>query len=210
MKCKNCGFEIFDGKADVCPKCGKQVNKDEFLAWAKAVIISIIIAVPLFAGSFVNIFFAGMLFSAQASVSGTFQSSRNRTLFRKDLATLNQALLQSISFDNAYSSTDMVWNKGIKEQLIITKDIPDGIVLADLTEIKYQKLRNNCTRKPVNTSEINKQTACAILTIDTDGFEKGLNRQSEIDNIADRFTVLMYSDAVLPVPNSVEDKIIKF
>lgn len=209
MKCKNCGFEIFDGKADVCPKCGKQVNKDEFPAWAKAVIISIIIAVPLFAGSFVYIFFAGM-FSAQASVSGTFQSSRNRSLFIKDLGSLNRALIVSEAKNDIYSSTDMVWNKGIKEQLIITKDIPDGIVLADLTEIKYQKLRNNCTRKPVNTSEINKQTACAILTIDTDGFEKGLNCQSEIDNIADRFTVLMYSDAVLPVPNSVEDKIIKF
>jgi len=201
MKCKNCGFEIPAGKVSVCPKCGKKISK-KFPVWAIVLIVLAVLALPA-------LIVIGIVASiAIPTLTTSSRSIANRSIFRKDLLVLDTALKQSAVTDGIYSSTDTVWNKGLKNKLIITKDFSDRIVLGDSSEIKYQKLRDNCVEKPENDSEINEQTACAILTIDVDGFKKGLNRQSKVGDIADRFTVLLYSDAVVMMPNSAEEKIL--
>ncbi len=57
-------------------------------------------------------------------------------------------------------------------------------------------------------------STCAILTIDTNGFEKGPNKRTEkissgkYTRVNDQFRILLYSTSVAPEKGSAEDDII--
>ena len=105
--------------------------------------------------------------------------------------------------DKYYSNTDDVWFKSIKNNVIST-DIEGGIRLADLTEIRYEKLKNNCSETPKDSTKYGSGTACAKLTVDVDGFDKGKNALSSKGAIKDRFVLWLYANRVEVNPNSVE------
>ncbi len=134
----------------------------------------------------------------------SIKEAQSKTMFKKTFSTLNQALLISEALDDKfYSNFNDVWNKGIKERLTNPKDIQNGIILADLTRVTYSKTGKSCIIAPKNENYASKNTACAVLTIDTNG-NKEPNAMSSNQKINDRYTVLLYSDRILTIPNSVE------
>ena len=134
--------------------------------------------------------------------------AQRKANFKKSFSTLNQALMMSEALnDKLYSNFDDVWNKGILDRLANPKNIPNGVILADLTYITYSKTGKPCTKAPQNENSASKKTACAVLTIDTNG-NKEPNTYSTNQKINDRFAVLLYSDRVLTIPNSVEWKLV--
>ena len=140
------------------------------------------------------------IFSAMIDETRIQQS---KACFKKTLATLNQALLMSETLnDKTYTNFNDVWNLGIKEQLANPKDIQNGVILADLTHVYYSKTGKLCTKAP-DEKYASKSSACAILTIDVNGLKEP-NIQSSTQKINDRYTVLLYSNRVLTIPNSVE------
>lgn len=131
---------------------------------------------------------------------------KNKTILKKTVSELNQSILMSQAVDNKdYSTFDDIWTKRIKSNLLINSDIENGIRLNDLTEIKYNKLSDNCNAAPENPT---KETACAVLTIDADGFDKGQNKHTYESPrgiiIKDQFDVLLYKNIVVPAINTAE------
>ena len=131
---------------------------------------------------------------------------KNKTILKKTVSELNQSILMSQAVDNKdYSTFDDIWTKRIKSNLLINSDIENGIRLNDLTEIKYNKLSDNCDAAPENPT---KETACAVLTIDADGFDKGQNKHTYESPrciiIKDQFDVLLYKNIVVPAINTAE------
>ena len=131
---------------------------------------------------------------------------KNKTILKKTVSELNQSILMSQAVDNKdYSTFDDIWTKRIKSNLLINSDIENGIRLNDLTEIKYNKLSDNCDAAPENPT---KETACAVLTIDADGFDKGQNKHTSESPrgiiIKDQFDVLLYKNIVVPAINTAE------
>lgn len=203
MKCKMCNTEINDKKIKICPTCGAKVNRDKFPVWAVVLIVCTVLALPTLA--IIGIVAAMTI----PTLINNTNEAKFSAMYKKDLSTLNQALLMSEAvYGKTFTSSDDVWNKAIKDNLIIDKEIPDGIRLADLSEIKYEKLRDNCSVSPEDPKNISEKTACANLTIDVNGFDKEPNRASTVKSRTDRYLVLMYSNTVVPVPNSEEDKIL--
>lgn len=198
-----CNTEIADKNIKICPNCGAKVNRDKFPVWAIVLIICSVLFFPTLA----------IIGVVAAMTIPTLVYNTNKAkfsaMYKKDLSTLNQALIMSEAINGkTFTSSDDVWNKAIKDNLIVDKEIPDGIRLADLSEIKYEKLRDNCSVSPEDKKNISPETACAILTIDVNGFDKEPNRASTVKSRADRYLVLMYSNTVVPAPNSEEDKIL--
>jgi hypothetical protein len=130
--------------------------------------------------------------------------AQRKAIFKKTFSTLNQALMMGEALnDKLYSNFNDVWNIGIKEQLLNPKDITNGVILADSTYVTYSKTGKPCTKAPENEDYASKNTACAVLTIDTNG-NKEPNALSTKQKINDRYTVLLYSNRVLTIPNYVE------
>lgn len=199
MKCKKCGCEI-ENKQTVCPSCGVKIKRDKFPVWALVLIVLLgsgILVVPLCIGIVAALTLPVLMSSTD--------SAKSKTFFKKEISILNQALQLSYAMDDKYyTNTDEVWEKAVKKNLNIVSDSDNIIQLADLSEIKYEKINDNCS----TLFDAGEQTACAALIIDTDGFDKGLNKFSDDKSVNDRFRILLYSNKAVPAPNSVEYKIL--
>ena len=206
MKCKKCGFEI-PQNAKVCPQCGTKASGG-FPAWAIAVLV--IFGAGIFILPIIGIVAAMTIPTLVANTD----SAKNRSQYKKDIATLNQALLMSEAQNGKlYSRADDVVNIAIKGSLSGAQDIPNGIVLADNSSFTYQKTGTPCKRPPAEPSA---HTACAILTIDTNGFDKGPNKRTDkrpsgryASQVNDQFRVLLYSTSVVPENGTPEYDILK-
>ncbi len=202
MFCKKCGCEVTDKSIKNCPKCGAKVNG--LPTWAIVLIVlAIIFTVLPFALGILGVILAMTLPVLMSDTS----SSQFRSKYLRTISSLNQALLmgQALNDDNIKTTDDM-WNKGVKENISGVVEISGGIRLSNGVEIKYEKLRDTCEDNySKNASE---STACAILTIDVNGFDKAPNRFSTSAKISDRFNVLMYPTSTEPATGSEEDKIL--
>lgn len=204
MKCENCGLEIEDKNIKVCPTCGNRVNKDKFPVWVFVLVILTVFLLPILGiiGVVLAIFMP-VLFNSH-------QSNFSKELFKKNVSTLNQALNFSSAINGRhYTKFDDVWDKGLKKYLAVDSEIENGVKLVDLSEVKYKRLNEICSNVPTIVSDINENTACAVLFIDTDGFNKGVNKLSTPEHIKDQFKVLLYANKVVPTPNSVEETLLQ-
>ena len=202
MYCKKCGFEITDNSIKNCPKCGAKVNG--LPTWA---IVLIVLAVIFTIIPFV----LGVLGVILAITLPVFMSDTDSSQFRskylRTISTLNQAQLMAMAQNNGeFTNSDDIWNKGIKENTAEVVDIPEGIRLSNGVEVKYEKLRESC--EPNYSKKASESTACAMLTIDVNGFSKAPNKMSTSTKIADRYAVLMYPISVVPITGSEEEKIL--
>ena len=200
MRCNNCGTEITE-KTNICPQCDAKISTG-MPSWL--IILIIVVCVGFFTLPILGIVAA---MTIPTLISNT-DSVKNRTCYKKTLATLNQALLMSEAINSkTYSRFDDVWNIAIKGNLANPQDIPNGLIMADGTEVKYERLGNPCVRLPKEPSA---HTACAILTIDTNG-QKGPNKRTvkgSTSQTNDQFKVLLYSTGVAPETGTPEDDII--
>ena len=136
------------------------------------------------------------------------ESAKNKAVLKKTYSTLQQAyLMEKVISDKYYSDVDAVWQKSIKSRVNYT-DINGGIKLADGTEIKFEKLKNRCDLVPGDIAFYGKETACARLVIDTNGFTKAPNRMTTWKDYrkrqTDQFELWMYSDKVVAGNGSFE------
>lgn len=202
MFCKKCGFEVTDKSIKKCPKCGAKVNG--LPTWAIVlIVVAVIFTIIPFALGVLGVILAMTL---PVLMSDT-DSSQFRSKYLRTISSLNQAQLMSQAMnDEEFTNSDDIWNKGIKENIAGVVDIPDGIRLSNGVEIKYEKLRESC--KDNLSKNANESTACAILTIDVNGFDKAPNKFSTSSKISDRFNVLMYPTSTEPAVGSEEDKIL--
>ena len=205
MKCTKCGCEVPDN-SQICPMCGAKLAGDKFPTWV--IVILIIIGFGLFSLPLLGVVAALTI----PSLVNSTNNVKSKAIYKKTVATLSEALLMSEAInDKKYSKFDDVWNIAIKSNLMNPVDIPNGITLADGTEIRYEKLGNPCTDVPKDPSA---HTACAILTIDTNGFNKGPNLRTQryngsAKNINDQFKVLLYSTNVTAEKDTPEYDIIQ-
>ena len=202
MYCKKCGFEITDNSIKNCPKCGAKVNG--LPAWAIVlIVIAVIFTIIPFALGILGVILAMTL---PVLMSDT-DSSQFRSKYLRTISTLNQAQLMAMAKnDGKFTNSDDIWNKGIKENTAEVVDIPEGLRLSNGVEIKYEKLRESC--EPNYSKKASESTACAMLTIDVNGFSKAPNKMSTSTKIADRYVVLMYPISVVPITGSEEEKIL--
>ncbi len=202
MFCKKCGFEVTDKSIKKCPKCGAKVNG--LPTWAIVlIVVAIIFTIIPFALGILGVILAMTL---PVFMSDT-DSSQFRSKYLRTISSLNQAqLLSQAMNDEEFTNSDDIWNKGIKENIAGVVDIPDGIRLSNGVEIKYEKIRESC--KDNLSKNASESTACAILTIDVNGFDKAPNKFSTSSKISDRFNVLMYPTSAEPAVGSEEDKIL--
>ena len=202
MFCKKCGFEVTDKSIKKCPKCGAKVNG--LPTWAIVlIVVAVIFTIIPFALGVLGVILAMTL---PVLMSDT-DSSQFRSKYLRTISSLNQTQLKSQAMnDEEFTNSDDIWNKGIKENIGGVVDIPEGIRLSNGVEIKYEKIRESCKENlSKNASE---STACAILTIDVNGFDKAPNKFSTSAKISDRFNVLMYPISTIPAVGSEEDKIL--
>lgn len=202
MKCLKCRCEILDKNAKICPNCGAKIKRDKFPVWAIVLIVLTVLFIP----------FLGIVGIVAAMVIPSLVNNASiaqfRASYKKDISTVNQSIeLESAKAGHYYTTFEDVWNKAIKNNLNIESEIKDGLKLRDFSEIKYEKISDNCS--VLNSNEVaSEKTACAILTIDANGFDKAPNKLSTQENIRDQYIVLLYSNVVVPIPNSEEDKIL--
>ncbi len=200
-KCKKCGTDIENEKLSNCPACGTKLGGG-FPVW----VIVVLVILGLFFSIVIPV--AVTIAMTMPALLTNTDRVKNKTKFLKTTSSLSQSLLMSNALDDKYyNNFDELWEKGVKENLNIASSFENGIKLSDLTEIKYEKLNNTCKEFP---TEYNESTACAILTIDVDGFEKGENKLSYVTSkgtqmIHDRFVLLLYPNTVRPKPKSIED-----
>jgi hypothetical protein len=204
MKCRFCGIELEENVLN-CPACGKKVKKDKFPVWA-----IVLMAMSGCGCSLLPIvgIVAAMTIPTLVAIS---EGAKFRSHLKKVSLTFNDAYLMEKAINGEYySNPDDVWTKTIKGRTLYN-DIDGGIKLADGTEIKYTKLRNEC-QKVSEVSETGAYTACGELTIDLNGFDKNPNKYTQnakrTQEFRDRYTLWMYSDKVVVGSNSVEDKIL--
>jgi len=206
MKCNNCGAEITDKNAVNCPQCGQKIKKSSLPVWA----IVLIILAGLFICSLpiIGIVAAMVLPTLMSST----EDAKNKTVYKKTISTLSQSMYMSEALDGGdYTNFDDVWTKKVKANLLLDSENGNIIRLKDLTEIKYDKLSDVCQQSPQSPS---KETACAVLTIDADGFDKGLNMKSSKETgsikVNDQFELLLYKNAVMPAAGSIEEELINY
>ena len=203
MKCKKCGADVAQN-SKVCPQCGAKISSG-IPTW---LIVLIVVALVGFCILPVIGIVAAMTIP---TLLADTDSARNKAAYKKSLATLNQSLLMGEAMnEKTFSRFDDVWDLSVKQYLLNLQDIPNGIKMNDGTEVKYEKTGNPCKR---NYGTPSVHTACAILTIDTNGFAKAPNKRTErttgkYNHVNDQFRVLLYSTTVAPEKGTAEDDII--
>lgn len=139
------------------------------------------------------------------------KQAQYKTMFKKGMSTICQALLMGAALngddDKPSLSFDYLWNQYIIESLNNPKNITNGVILADGTSITYSKTGRPCTNAPENPKQASKNTACAVLMLDSNG-QNAPNQFSSFEKINDRFLILLYRDKALPFPNSIEEKLL--
>ena len=201
MKCKFCGVEVEDNIKN-CPACGNKIKKDKFPIWA-------IVLIALSGGGCLTLPIIGIVAAMTIpSLVMNTESAKNKAVLKKTYSTLQQAyLMEKVISDKYYSDVDAVWQKSIKSRVNYT-DINGGIKLADGTEIKFEKLKNRCDMVPGDIAFYGKETACARLVIDTNGFTKAPNRMTTWKDYrkrqTDQFELWMYSNKAVAGNGSLE------
>lgn len=200
MNCHFCNLEV-EEDAVICPACGKKLKKDSFPTWA---LILIILAVS---GFFILPIIGVVAAMTLPSLVLNTEKAKNKAVLKKTYSTFQQAFMMEYAItDRYYSDVDEVWAKSIKSRVNYT-DIEDGIKLADGTEIKFEKLKNKCDMALADIAYYGKETACARLVIDTNGFAKSPNRMNtskDSKRLQDQFELWMYSNKVVAGNGSVE------
>ncbi len=88
------------------------------------------------------------------------------------------------------------------------ENINGKLVIPYNYEVKFYKLKDVCS--PVS-SVVSSSTACGKVIIDVNGFNYGTNKYFSDKNTLqskERGVLWMYSDAIKPAPNSIEDIIL--
>ena len=201
MKCRFCGVEV-DENTKTCPACGKNVKKDKFPVW-------VIVLIALSSCGCLTLPIIGIVAAMTIpSLVMNTESAKNKAVLKKTYSTLSQAyLIENAVNDRYYSDVDEVWKKSIKSRLIYT-EIDGGIKLADGTEIKFERLKDKCEPVPDDVAYYGKETACARLVIDTNGFTKAPNRMTTSKDYrkrqTDQFELWMYSNKAVAGNGSLE------
>jgi hypothetical protein len=201
MKCKFCGLELAESD-NICPSCGRKSKKDKFPVWA--IVLIVLSGCGCFTLPVIGIVAA---MTIPALVMNT-EAAKNKVVLKKTYSSLQQAyLMENAISGRYYSNPDEVWEKSIKLRVNYT-DIDGGINLADGTEIKFEKLKNKCDMAPADYAYYGKDTACARLVIDANGFEKSPNRMTTSMNNkkkqTDQFELWMYSNKAVAGNGSFE------
>ena len=201
MKCKFCGVELTDSDK-ICPACGRKCNKDKFPVWA--IVLIVLSGCGCFTLPVIGIVAATTI---PTLVINT-EAAKNKVVLKKTYSTLSQAyLMENAISGRYYSNPDEVWEKSIKLRVNYT-DIDGGIKLADGSEIKFEKIKDKCDMTPVDYAYYGKETACARLVIDTNGFDKTPNRMTTSMNNkkkqTDQFELWMYSNKAVAGNGSFE------
>lgn len=179
-----------------------QPKKDKFPTWV--IVLIVLVGLGFFTLPIVGIVAA---MTIPTLVNNT-DKARNRMILKKSVSTLQQAMLISeVMNDKTYSNPNDVWNKAIKEQLVNLKDQGDVITLADGTGLKFQKISSTCNKAPADV-DISEKTACGVITIYANGYAKTQTKLPVDGRVSGQFTVLLYSNKVKPVYNSMEYKIL--
>lgn len=201
MKCKFCGVELAETD-EVCSACGKKVKKDKFPTW-------VVVVLALGGCGCLTLPIIGIV-AAMTIPSLVFntEKAKNKAVLKKMYSSFEQAyLMEKAINDRYYSDVDDVWEKSIKAQFRCT-DIDGGIKLGDGTDIKIEKLKDKCDKVPSDVAYYGKDTACARLIIDSNGFENTPNRMATSANYGkkqtDQFELWMYSDKVVAGNGSLE------
>lgn len=207
MKCKNCGFDYNFKKQDFCPACGTKIDKSQIPVWGVGLFIVSLILICLL--PFISIIIT-LVFPSIMSNSDTV---KNRIKFKKAVSSVNQfMMINRVAVDKTYPKFKYVWNVSVKSKMTNAYDIDNGIRFADGTEVLYDEnisQERECIATPTIREEISLKTACAVLTIDTNGKAKGPNiSYSSNKDHGDTFEMLLYNDKIVPIPNSVEENII--
>ena len=80
------------------------------------------------------------------------------------------------------------------------------IQLKNRTAVSCQAFAVRCDYKIPGDSLIGSKSACALLIFDINGYAKKPNVMSSTKNIQDRYKVLVYSDGITSIPESIEDE----
>lgn len=201
MKCKFCGADL-EEHSIVCESCGKKVKKDKFPIW-------VVVLIALSGSGCLSLPIIGI--TAALTIPTLVMHSdnaKNKAVLKKTYSTFQQTyLMEKAISDRYYSDVEDVWTKSIKARVNYT-DIDGGIKLADGTEIKFEKLKDKCDAVPNDVAFYGKETACARLVIDANGFAKAPNRMNTFKdykrNHTDQFELWMYSDKVVAGNGSLE------
>lgn len=79
--------------------------------------------------------------------------------------------------------------------------------LKNNVELQCKELKFSCDDKiPSKNTDINKDTACAIITFDINGFDKKPNIISTNRKVQDQYQILVYNNGITTIPNSIEDE----
>ena len=128
-------------------------------------------------------------------------------------AGLNQALVLSYALyeiNQDFNTTIGLINnnQGIKSRFNIQEEYPNGFMLTNNIQIFINQLNSTCKYLDIEESKPSKGTACAELIIDINGNELP-NLESDLHNINDRFSLLLYPNTILPLEDSIEKAIIE-
>lgn len=179
-----------------------QPKKDKLPTWV--IVLIVLVMLGFFTLPIVGIVAAVTI----PTLVNNTEKARNRMILKKSVSTLQQAMLISeVMNDKTYSNPNDVWNKAIKEQLVNLKDQGNVITLADGTGLKFQKISSTCNKAPADV-DISEKTACGVITIYANGYDKTQTKLPVDGRVSGQFTVLLYSNKVKPVYNSMEYKIL--
>lgn len=110
-----------------------------------------------------------------------------------------------------YVKFEDVLNKLIKASFDVSSHSNFVLFKATKIEMKYTKLKNNCSPLPSNPKDIKPERACGELLFDADGFSKGSNklfRDKKTLQAKDQFILYLFANGVRPAYLSPEDVIL--
>ncbi len=181
-----------------------KIDQDKFPVWV------IVLLVLFFSGFFVVPVVGIILALTIPPLFNSTESLKSQAVLKKVYTQFNQSIEIEHALENEYySAFKDVSEKAVFEHMNLEKLKVNKWKLADGAEFEIVKVSEKCMKSP-KSQKYNEQTSCAKIIIDVNGFEKGTNKFSDsLSKINDRFLLLLYSDKVVPVSGSIEDKILK-
>ncbi len=132
--------------------------------------------------------------------------------FKKFFDTLNIAISMSehtqdnISF-NERTTSDII-NKSFLPHINISSTLSNGFVTKNNWIVTFKELNEKCGNPPI-VSDPSYNTACAEITVDINGIKFPNKYTTDLNNPNDKFKVLLYSNEVVLIPNSIEEKLVQ-
>lgn len=107
------------------------------------------------------------------------------------------------------TSDYLIEKSGMKMADELNSCLISEMKLQNNTEIRCKPLTFGCVDEiPEAKKTINKDSACAIITVDINGFNKNPNEVSSKEKIQDQFQLLLYNNGIAIIPDSVEENIL--